>query len=272
MALAPWKVRVTADGSSTLGAVHATVELVNRAVGTFVWPWAWFRDDTIVGDPVTDWNDRTPNERHLTLLSGSGSGTIIQTAGPDGTTAVDSDITTAPFNGRSLSHIADTYTFTAGFTLVIVLRTPSTADRFNQQFFTADGRGWAEFDWFPTIPEIILLSHATFPDLAAYYEEDLGGSFPVWTAVVAVMQNGQEPSVFANAAEMSPVVEKASLTEPVRAAEFGVKLSRSGEAIAEMIVFDGVYDPATDPAPFGDEGSMTINEYLAGRYPSLVVV
>jgi len=34
MALAPWKVRLTADGSGTLGAVHATIELVDRAVGT----------------------------------------------------------------------------------------------------------------------------------------------------------------------------------------------------------------------------------------------
>jgi len=31
MALAPWKVRLTADGSGTLGAVHATIELVDRA-------------------------------------------------------------------------------------------------------------------------------------------------------------------------------------------------------------------------------------------------
>jgi len=36
MALAPWKVRLTADGSGTLGAVHATIELVDRAVGTLV--------------------------------------------------------------------------------------------------------------------------------------------------------------------------------------------------------------------------------------------
>lgn len=37
MALAPWKVRITADGSGTLDAVHATVELVDRASPDGLW-------------------------------------------------------------------------------------------------------------------------------------------------------------------------------------------------------------------------------------------
>ena len=65
--LEPFRLRVTADGVGTLGAVKARVELVNRAQPAppdddLPTPWAWYRGDDLEGlqedDEVTSWLDR----------------------------------------------------------------------------------------------------------------------------------------------------------------------------------------------------------------------
>ena len=73
MALQPFKVRLTGDGSGTLDAVHATIELVDRAAPSLD-PWAWFRADDLTGYtdqqpfPIdAEWYDRTGNGRNLIL-------------------------------------------------------------------------------------------------------------------------------------------------------------------------------------------------------------
>ena len=70
MALAPWKIRVTADGAGTLDAVHATIELVDRAANLCPNPWAWFHPDDrtgATGDLITYHADRSGNGRHLAV-------------------------------------------------------------------------------------------------------------------------------------------------------------------------------------------------------------
>ena len=74
MALAPWKVRVTADGAGTLAAVHATVELVDRATGAPECdlppsPWQHFEPESVDaiytdGDPAF-WPDTSGNGRDI---------------------------------------------------------------------------------------------------------------------------------------------------------------------------------------------------------------
>jgi len=93
MPQSPWKVRITADGAGTLGAVHATVELVDRA--SFKAGWAiggkefWFQGANtedpgglfaLDGARLTSWlpaDDTSDESESLTYVVGDGQGNLF---------------------------------------------------------------------------------------------------------------------------------------------------------------------------------------------------
>jgi hypothetical protein len=93
MALAPWKVRVTADGSGALAAVHTTIELVDRAelplgwaIGgeEYWWTGSNFEDPAGVfaldGSRLTTWlpaDDTSDESESLTYVVGDGQGNLF---------------------------------------------------------------------------------------------------------------------------------------------------------------------------------------------------
>lgn len=80
----PWKVRLTADSTGTLDAVHATVELVDRAALALGEPWAHYEPASLSGynngDPITLWADTTSNGRDLTNTDGTDEPTLFANA------------------------------------------------------------------------------------------------------------------------------------------------------------------------------------------------
>ncbi len=265
--LAPWKVRVTADGAGTLDAVHATIELVDRARLDVAWPWVWHRGDDLV-DPTVLWVDRTGNGRDLIETTNSDE-LVIDTDAIDGHNALGTTSTSRMTVGGLDTATYDRYVFANGLTYVIVMETRSAGTRDatlvmedpDRMFFSS-----IDFDWDPDIPQQFFLGQDTSE---VGYEDDLGGVWPVWSALVFRRPVGTAPTAYVNGSEMAGRKDADLSNDPPASAWHGLRVYTTEQSIAEFIVFDGDYDPAVDVLPFGPDGEQTINAYLANRYPSL---
>lgn len=270
MALAPWKVRVTADGAGTLAAVHTTIELVDRAPNLAgIPPWAWYRGDTLQtsGDTVTSWQDLMPGARHL-VPAGSGNShrSITTIDGHDGITGPATGL------AHALQADYDDYYFVDGVTIVAVCKEPD--DYLQMIVGVTTGSGAVGFE------------NLMYPTFQAWYSPTGGGelfgadprvdgsplSFTAWAGPVEI----QGMQVYGTAWNDTSAFGE---DNPWPGPWSGISMSRwlllraylPDSWIAEYIVFDQVLDPDVDVVDFGAGGSgfATINQYLSSRYPSL---
>lgn len=255
MALAPWKVRVTADGSGTLDAVHATIELVDRA-GTPQGPWAWFTPASLVetAGAVTEWSDVSGNNRHLDNVSGSGT-LAIEPNAIDGHGALKID----GFLSVNIGKTLDPFRFEDGITEFVVIEN-------DRGFFQT----MLVFDGSITGYEINLSSDYQTWDAPAGFAT-LAGEDPAYTggnaALMAIAGNGYV-GLFRNGAAYNPadpgiygapvvVTHGDYSTVPDLSTIF---VNPANQWVAEWIVFDRQLSES-EQAPWWS--------YLSGKYPSL---
>ena len=294
----PFRVRLTGSSAGTLDQVIVQIELVDRAIPLYPKPWAWYRGDQLTGytenDEVSVWDDETTGERNLTQftspLTGPQDVPLYTADAGFGAPGVKNGVA----GSKDLYWFADDPEFFPnGITVLAVGKMARYDDEPLPYWATDDilvgnfsgGGGliqfqlaWTRNAWayqncpglfspngidggnFGAEDTTLPLDPATFDgSFAALYRQGAGQTdFTYGKDGAPGVDNTYSPISYVFTGD--PAYKVTVVNVSTRNVE---------SAIAELIIFDAVVDPVSDPVDFGTEGVLTINEYLAVRYPRL---
>jgi hypothetical protein len=232
-----------------------------------VQPWAWYRGDDLEGADgadLTEWLDRSGNDRHLDDPSSEpGWGDIWHQVARGAFDGQDAQIARMP--GRSLQSTFSPYDFASGVTIVQAAGLTS----WNSWILgTQQNSGVELYGWDNTV-------NVQTQGWHGYGEGDLPGYVEGEPVVVVVQLGPDVVEMWANGTRITSwdflTVRTAAewQADPMQPGWMLIDGAPAGQLAAEYIVFDGLVDPDADPVDFGADGVQTLHDYLACRYPSL---